>query len=154
MTFRERWARAASCWTSIRVMDQYTSAAVSTQYPEILKPPVREALLLKNLDTRTTSYALTILPLFRHWAQTRMRLLPEPTLARTGRRFTFQRRLVTLWAWLMLFPACGFLPQIAQICAINFPTLRSNSEGLTAKGNFRAWCVKGRFYRSSALSTT
>src|SRR5438046_2828726 len=77
-----------------------------------------------------------------------MRLLPEPTLARTGRRFTFQRRLVTLWAWLMLFPACGFLPQIAQICAIDFPTLRSNSEGLTAKGNFGAWCVKDRFYRS------
>jgi hypothetical protein len=30
----------------------------------------------------------------------------------------FQRRLVTLWAWLMRFPACGFLPQISHCCAI------------------------------------
>jgi hypothetical protein len=32
----------------------------------------------------------------------------------------------------------------ADLCH-KFPTLRSNSEGLTAKGNFRAWCVKHYF---------
>src|SRR5437868_11846090 len=38
--------------------------------------------------------------------------------ALTGRRFTFQRRLVTLWAWLMLLPNCGPLPQISQTLAM------------------------------------
>jgi hypothetical protein len=33
----------------------------------------------------------------------------------------FQRRLVTLWAWLMRFPACGFLPQISHCCAMTVP---------------------------------
>jgi hypothetical protein len=27
--------------------------------------------------------------------------------------------LVTLCAWLMLFPDCGFLPQISHTCAMN-----------------------------------
>jgi hypothetical protein len=31
---------------------------------------------------------------------------------------TFQRRLLTLWAWLMVLPLIGFLPQISQTCAI------------------------------------
>src|SRR5437660_7115749 len=45
--------------------------------------------------------------------------LPCPfTLACTGRKLMFQRRFVTLWAWLMRFPACGFLPQISHCCAI------------------------------------
>src|SRR5690348_16307752 len=45
--------------------------------------------------------------------------LPCPfTLACTGRKLMFQRRLVTLWAWLMRFPACGFLPHISHCCAI------------------------------------
>ena|SRR5690242_68927 len=39
-------------------------------------------------------------------------------MARTERRFTFQRRLVTLWAWLMLFPNCGPLPQTSHTRAI------------------------------------
>src|SRR5258706_10115841 len=48
-----------------------------------------------------------------------MRLLAVlPTRACTGRRFTFQRRLVTLWAWLMLLPNCGPLPQISQTLAM------------------------------------
>ena len=48
-----------------------------------------------------------------------MRLVVAPTRACTGRRFTFQRRLVTLWAWLMRFPDCGFLPQISHCCAMS-----------------------------------
>src|SRR5689334_23624218 len=50
-----------------------------------------------------------------------MRLVALPTLARTGRKLTFQRRLVTLWAWLMLFPNCGPLPQISHTCAMTTP---------------------------------
>src|SRR5436853_6273526 len=46
--------------------------------------------------------------------QARIRLLTPLTIARTGRRFTFQRRLVTLWAWLMLLPNCGPLPQTSH----------------------------------------
>jgi hypothetical protein len=33
----------------------------------------------------------------------------------------FQRRVVTLWAWLIRFPACGFLPQISHCCAMVTP---------------------------------
>src|SRR5438128_9020970 len=64
-------------------------------------------------------YAFTTLPLRRQEVHTRMRLVAPPTLARTGRRLTFQRRLVTLCAWLMLFPNCGPLPQISHTCAMN-----------------------------------
>ena len=63
-------------------------------------------------------YALTTLPLRKQEVQTRMRLLPLAVLAWTGRRLMFQRRLVTLCAWLMLLPERGFLPQISQTCAI------------------------------------
>src|SRR5882762_1698522 len=75
-------------------------------------------------------YALTTLPLRRQDVHTRMRLVVAPTRACTGRRLTFQRRLVTLWAWLMRFPACGFLPQISHCCAMttpdNFRSCRAN----------------------------
>jgi len=64
-------------------------------------------------------YALTTLPLRKQEVQTRMRLVAPFTLARTGRRFTFQRRRDTLWAWLMVFPESGFLPQISQTCAMD-----------------------------------
>src|SRR3954470_23429692 len=40
-----------------------------------------------------------------------------------------------------------FAADCADLCH-GLYLLRSNSEGLTAKGNFRAWCVKDRFYRS------
>jgi hypothetical protein len=59
-------------------------------------------------------YALVTLPLRRQEVQTRIFLVAAPTLARTGRRLTFQRRLVTLWAWLMLLPNRGPLPQTSQ----------------------------------------
>src|ERR1700730_42139 len=65
-----------------------------------------------------------------------MRFVAAPTRACTGRRLTFHRRLVTLWALLMRFPACGFLPQISHCCAMMTPE------------NFRTWCAKHRFYRS------
>src|ERR1039457_4570375 len=64
---------------------------------------------------------MTTLPLRRQDVQTRMRLVAAPTRACTGRRLTFQRRLVTLCAWLMRFPACGFLPQISHCCAMTTP---------------------------------
>ena len=56
-----------------------------------------------------------------------MRFPCPPTLACTGRKLMFQRRLVTLWAWLMRFPACGFLPQISHCCAIGL-LLPDNSD--------------------------
>src|ERR1019366_4227525 len=69
----------------------------------------------------TESYALVTLALRRQPAQTRMRLLPVLVLACTGRRLTFQRRRVTLCAWLMLLPNCGPLPQISQTWAMLTP---------------------------------
>ena len=80
-------------------------------------------------------YALTTLPLRMQEVHTRMRLVVAPTRACTGRRFTFQRRLVTLWAWLMRFPDCGFLPQISHCCA------------MTAADPFRGLEPKLLFYR-------
>src|SRR5216684_3563879 len=68
-------------------------------------------------------YALTTLPLRRQEVHTRRRLVAPFTLARTGRRLTFQRRRDTLWAWLMVFPNCGPLPQISQTCAMTTPDL-------------------------------
>jgi len=47
---------------------------------------------------RLSRYALVTLPLRRQLVQTRIRLLPPLTLAWTGRKLTFQRRRVTLWA--------------------------------------------------------
>ena len=66
-------------------------------------------------------YALTTFPLRRQEVQTRILRDPPFTRARTGRRFTFQRRLVTLCAWLMLLPDRGFLPQTSQTCAMTTP---------------------------------
>ena len=44
----------------------------------------------------------------------RIFLVAVPTLAFTGRRLTFQRRRATLWAWLIVFPNCGPLPQTSH----------------------------------------
>src|SRR5207248_8472731 len=65
-----------------------------------------------------------------------MRLVAPPTLARTGRRLTFQRRLVTLCAWLMLFPNCGPLPQTSHTRGIETPNfvLRIQRCGLLQEG--------------------
>jgi hypothetical protein len=77
-------------------------------------PSIDNCKLTIGNEKRSRSYALTTLPLRRQAAQTRIRLFALPTLACTGRRLTFQRRFVTLCAWLMLFPNCGFLPHIAH----------------------------------------
>ena len=69
--------------------------------------------------------ALTTLPLRRQEVHTRMRLVDAPTFACTGRRLTFQRRLVTLWAWLMLLPNCGPLPQMSQTRAMTSDSSRA-----------------------------
>src|SRR5579864_3545886 len=68
--------------------------------------------------------------------QARIRLLTPFTIARTGRRFTFQRRLVTLCAWLMLFPNCGPLPQTSHTRGIKTPNfvLRMSGSGLLQEG--------------------
>src|SRR5580698_10090637 len=50
--------------------------------------------------------------------QTVIRLLPPSTFARTGRRFTFHRRLVLLLACETLFPNCGPLPQRSHLAAM------------------------------------
>src|SRR5262252_233211 len=50
--------------------------------------------------------------------QTRRRLLPPFTRALTGRRFTFQRRLLTLCACEMVLPERGPLPQTSHTCAM------------------------------------
>src|ERR1700722_16611595 len=47
----------------------------------------------------------------------------------------FQRRLVTLWAWLMRFPACGFLPQISHCCAMTTPRLTQKDKLRSCEAN-------------------
>src|SRR5271168_441733 len=49
---------------------------------------------------------------------TRRRTCELPTCARTLFRFTSQRRLVTLCAWLILLPALGPFLQISQTLAM------------------------------------
>jgi len=58
--------------------------------------------------------------------QTRSVLWLPFTMVRTRRRLGFQRRLVTLCAWLIRLPNRGVLPQISHIRAI--PILRHNTE--------------------------
>ena len=67
-------------------------------------------------------YAFTIFLLRRHEVHTRMRLLGPLSVVRrafTGRRFTCQRRLVTLCAWLILLPDRGPLPHTSHTRAMN-----------------------------------
>ncbi len=89
--------------------------------------------------------ALTTLPDFRQLVQTRTFLLAPFTLACTGRRFTFQRLRLTLWAWLILFPNCGPLPHISQTCAI-FGLLQDLTRKDLLK-KLQSALVKGKFYR-------
>src|ERR1035437_3269415 len=74
-----------------------------------------------------------------------MRLVAAPTRACTGRRLTFQRRLVTLCAWLMRFPACGFLPQISHCCAMTTPRkIRSCRANLDFTGTWPDSAIPSR----------
>src|SRR5260370_382877 len=71
----------------------------------------------------------------RRHQQKRTRVLAPFATACTGRRLTFQRRLLTLWAWLILFPNCGPLPQISQTLAMSGSSrfrLRRASEAFRA----------------------
>jgi len=72
----------------------------------------------KDGRRESSNYAFVTLPLRRQPVHTRIFLLPWSVLAFTGRRLTFQRRLLTLWACEMLFPERGPLPQTSQTCAI------------------------------------
>ena len=88
---------------------------------EKVKPPEKGGFLV--LETQysglRTGYALTTLPLFKHWAQ-----------------FGDVVGVADVVSRLRLLAADS-----ADLCHY-FYLLRSNSEGLTAKGNFGAWCVK------------
>src|SRR5713101_4182422 len=89
---------------------------------------------LNNAAKWPNPYALTTLPLRRQEVHTRRRLVAPFTLARTGRRLTFQRRLLTLWAWLMVFPNCGPLPQISQTRAITLKSFQACCRSLDFTG--------------------
>jgi hypothetical protein len=43
-----------------------------------------------------------------------------PSFTRTRWRFGIQRRLLTLWAWLIRFPNTGVLPQTSHFLAMVF----------------------------------
>src|SRR3970040_1539341 len=53
--------------------------------------------------------------------QTRRVLWAPLTSARTRRKLGFQRRRLRLWAWLILFPYTGPLPQMSKARAILVP---------------------------------
>src|SRR5215469_1336173 len=59
---------------------------------------------LRRVTDESASYAFSTLPLLMQVVQTRRRLAPPFTFAFTGRRLTFQRRLVMLCACEMLLP--------------------------------------------------
>jgi CheY-like chemotaxis protein len=67
---------------------------------------------------RGTYATFCTLPDLMQEVQTRIRRLAPLTKARTFCKFRFQRRLVTLWAWLIRWPNWGPLPQTSQTCAI------------------------------------
>src|SRR5436309_13137684 len=57
---------------------------------------------------------------------------PAPfTIARTDCKFKFQRRFVTLWAWLMRLPNLGPRPQTSQICAMTEKLLSDSNPKYT-----------------------
>lgn len=62
-------------------------------------------------------------PARMHAVHTRRRFWTPFTLTWTLRRFRFQRREVTLWAWEMRLPVRGFFPQISQRCDIGEDSL-------------------------------
>ena len=63
--------------------------------------------------------AFTTLPARRQRVHTRMYCGRPSTIARTRCRLGSHRRLVTLWAWEMLLPVIGPLPQISHRCAMS-----------------------------------
>src|SRR5665213_1539960 len=79
--------------------------------------------------------------------QTLMRLLPPFTFARTGRRFTSQRRRVLLLAWETLLPNCGPLPHRSHLAAmVMLQSLARTAED--ADGRFRLRSAAEGFQRT------
>ena len=76
---------------------------------------------------RLIHFALETLPERMQDVHTRSVLGTPPTMACTRRKLGFQRRLLTLWAWLILFPYAGPLPQISQANAIATPRYKMNT---------------------------
>jgi hypothetical protein len=72
--------------------------------------------------------AFLIAPERMQRVQTFIRFTDEPTSTRTRCRFGIQRRLDTLWAWLIRLPKTGALPQTSHILAM-FDSLRKNESG-------------------------
>jgi hypothetical protein len=62
--------------------------------------------------------AFLILPERMQRVHTFIRRTTLPIRTRTLCRFGFQRRLETLWAWLIRFPKTGAFPQTSHILAI------------------------------------
>jgi hypothetical protein len=58
--------------------------------------------------------ALVTLPERKHRVQIFTRRVPPLITARIDVRFGSHRRLVTLWAWLILLPTTGPFPQTSQ----------------------------------------
>jgi len=61
----------------------------------------------------------------RQRVQTRSRRVVPFTTARTRWRLGYQRRFVLLFAWLMLCPVMGPLPQISHTRAMGLPDERN-----------------------------
>ena len=75
-----------------------------------------------SVPTDSGHYAALVTLLERiQRVQTLMRLTPPLTRARTDWMFAWNRRRVTLWAWLTLRPTAGPFPQISQRLAIGTP---------------------------------
>ena len=80
-----------------------------------------ERLRTRRSSRRSGYEAFCTFPDRMHPVQTRRVLWTPFTSARTRRRFGFQRRLVTLWAWLIRLPKWGLFPQMSQCIAIDTP---------------------------------
>src|SRR6266702_3515314 len=72
----------------------------------------------QSLTANRYRAAFCTLPVRMQRVQTLIRFTVPLTTARTRCRFGIQRRLVTLWAWLIRFPNTGALPQTSHIFAI------------------------------------
>jgi hypothetical protein len=70
------------------------------------------------MEKRSAYATFWTLPARMHEVQTRIRLPAPFTKARIDCKFKFQRRFVTLWAWLIRLPNLGPRPQTSQTCAI------------------------------------
>jgi len=80
--------------------------------------------------------------------QTFMRRTVVPNFTRTRWRFGIQRRLVTLWAWLIRLPKTGALPQTSHIFAIDNSLTKRKAWMITAPRFSRNGSGAARFKRA------